>query len=63
MSLRRQILSRIGSAIVEGDEGRSRSFEVKLNNVLVFSKLKTRVFPDIDEVRKVVGVISNRVDL
>ena len=35
---------------VQGTVGRSSSFEVRINEVLVHSKLKCGAFPDFDEV-------------
>ena len=37
-------------AKVDGQVGRARSFEVKVNDVLVHSKLKAGAFPDFEEV-------------
>jgi hypothetical protein len=50
MTLKRQILNIIPEASVEGEEGRMRSFEITINDKLLFSKLKTKIFPNIDEV-------------
>ncbi len=38
------------NAVVEGDEGRRRSFEVYVNGKIQFSKLRTDTFPDVDVV-------------
>lgn len=51
--LANMILAEIPSANVTGKVGRRTSFEVKVNGVLVHSKLSTMAFPDFPEVVKV----------
>ena len=51
MSLKRQIMGNLSDAVVEGVEGRRRTFEVKVNDKLVFSKVRVNAFPDVDDVR------------
>jgi selT/selW/selH-like putative selenoprotein len=50
VNLRRKILESMPNAVVEGDEGRRRSFEVYVNGKIQFSKLRTDTFPDVDVV-------------
>ncbi|KAL3242196.1 hypothetical protein MRX96_021417 [Rhipicephalus microplus] len=45
-----RILAQVPSADVTGNKGRTRSFEVKINDELVFSKLDKGSFPDFGEV-------------
>ena len=44
------ILRKVPGASVKGAMGRTRSFEVKLNDKLIYSKLEKSFFPDFDEV-------------
>ena len=48
----------VPGAVVTGRVGRRTSFEVKVNNVLVHSKLETSNFPDFDEVVSIVEEAS-----
>lgn len=48
--LKRVILSKVPSANVTGATGRKTSFEVTVNDQVVFSKLKANAFPDFAEV-------------
>ncbi|KAK7872047.1 hypothetical protein R5R35_004551 [Gryllus longicercus] len=50
-----QIKSKVPSASVKGEEGRTGSFEVKVNEKLVYSKLMTMAFPDFENVVDIVG--------
>ena len=50
MTLKRLILKELPGASVEGEEGRFRSFEITINDKLIFSKLKTNAFPVLDDV-------------
>lgn len=49
-ALKKEILAHVPSANVTGNAGRTRSFEVKINDVLVYSKLDKGSFPDFGEV-------------
>lgn len=44
------ILSKVPNASVTGDTGRRSSFEVTINEQVVYSKLKTGAFPDFTQV-------------
>ncbi|PWS21584.1 hypothetical protein DKP78_22815, partial [Enterococcus faecium] len=46
-------------AVVTGSTGRSTSFEVKVNDQLVYSKLRTHGFPDTKEIVKAVQKVSS----
>jgi len=52
--LAQNILSAVPDALVDGFVGRSTSFEVKVNDFEVHSKLKTMAFPKFDEVVSIV---------
>jgi len=47
--LARLIRAKVPSAQVSGTVGRASSFEVKLNGVVIFSKLEKGSFPDFEE--------------
>jgi len=47
--LARLIRKQVSTADVVGNVGRSSSFEVKVNSVLIFSKLEKGAFPDFEE--------------
>ena len=44
------ILAKVPEAVVEGRVGRRSSFEVKINDEFIFSKLDNGSFPDFDEI-------------
>uniref|UniRef100_A0A023FDL5 Putative selenoprotein w 2a n=1 Tax=Amblyomma cajennense TaxID=34607 RepID=A0A023FDL5_AMBCJ len=48
--LKRRILAKVPHATVTGATGRTRSFEVEINGVAVYSKLKNDRFPNFEEV-------------
>jgi len=57
--LARLIRARVPSADVTGRVGRTRSFEVKVNDVDVFSKLENGSFPDFEETAGCVEAAQN----
>lgn len=51
------------SAVVDTEEGRRRAFEVKIDDKLIFSKLKTNIFPDIDDLAgTIVEILSKKLE-
>lgn len=52
--LRKKIIAEVPGAEVTGNTGRSRSFEIKVNGKLVFSKLKLGGFPNAEDVQQAV---------
>lgn len=54
-----QIKTKVPSANVNGEEGRTGSFEVKVNGKLVYSKLMTMAFPDFENVVDIVGDVAD----
>ncbi|XP_023243902.1 uncharacterized protein LOC111641882 [Centruroides sculpturatus] len=48
--LQRKICAVVPEAVVEGVCGRRSSYEVTINEKLVFSKLERNQFPDMDEI-------------
>jgi selenoprotein W-related protein len=44
------ILAKVPEAVVDGRVGRRSSFEVKINDEIIFSKLDNGSFPDFDEI-------------
>ncbi|XP_022185814.1 migration and invasion enhancer 1-like isoform X2 [Nilaparvata lugens] len=53
------VLERVPEAKVSGREGRQGSFEVEVNKIQIYSKLKTMAFPDFDEVADIVEDVAN----
>ncbi|GBO09184.1 hypothetical protein AVEN_166050-1, partial [Araneus ventricosus] len=53
--LQKKILAAVPEAEIKGKVGRSTSFEVVVNGVLVFSKLQKGKFPDFNEIVEVVA--------
>ncbi|PSN33466.1 Migration and invasion enhancer 1 [Blattella germanica] len=53
--LKTQIKTTVPTAEVEGKEGRTGSFEVKVNDTLIYSKLSTMAFPDFNNVTEIVS--------
>jgi len=47
--LARLVRQKVPGAVVTGTVGRTSSFEVKINSVLIFSKLEKGSFPDFEE--------------
>ena len=56
--LERQICKKVPLAKVSGTVGRRTSFEVKVNDTVIHSKLSVRLFPDFDEVTEIVEATS-----
>ncbi|KAK2584975.1 hypothetical protein KPH14_008506 [Odynerus spinipes] len=52
------IQKNVPTAIVSGTEGKDGSFEIKINDQLVYSKLQTLAFPDCTAVCETVKDIS-----
>jgi selT/selW/selH-like putative selenoprotein len=52
------ILSAVPAAVVTGRSGRATSFEVTVNDTLIFSKLKLGSFPDFEDVVKSVEGVA-----
>jgi len=48
--LRKMILREVPAAVVNGNVGRASSFEVKINNKQIFSKLSNGNFPSFEKV-------------
>ncbi|KAL7288069.1 hypothetical protein TKK_0017860 [Trichogramma kaykai] len=48
----------VPEATVTGEEGRQASFEVQINNELVYSKLQTMAFPDFNAVSEAVQHVA-----
>ncbi|XP_014488956.1 PREDICTED: migration and invasion enhancer 1 [Dinoponera quadriceps] len=46
LQLTKEIKNNVSNAIVNGRAGRRASFEVRVNDELVYSKLETLTFPD-----------------
>ena len=44
------IKQKVPEALISGTVGRTTSFEVKVNDTVIHSKLSTKAFPDFDEV-------------
>ncbi|GIY89065.1 hypothetical protein CDAR_268531 [Caerostris darwini] len=57
--LERQVLQAVPDAVIRGAVGRPLSFEVLVNDIEVFSKLKLDKFPSIPEVVEVVKAANN----
>lgn len=55
----KEILEKQSQANVVGFEGRRASFEVKINDTLVHSKLSTMAFPDFDDVSNIITEIAS----
>ena len=48
------IKQKVPEALISGTVGRTTSFEVKVNDTVIHSKLSTMAFPDFDEVVAIV---------
>ncbi|XP_023952641.2 migration and invasion enhancer 1 [Bicyclus anynana] len=59
LSLAKTIKSISPEAIVICNKGRQGSFEVVVNNKLIYSKLQTMALPDYEEVAGVVNEVQN----
>ena len=57
--LERQVVKKVPSANVSGKVGRRTSFEIKVNDTVIHSKLSVGSFPDLEEVAEVVKATSN----
>jgi selT/selW/selH-like putative selenoprotein len=53
------ILSAVPGAVVNGQAGRRTSFEVTVNEMLVFSKLKLGSFPEFEAIVKMVQGVAH----
>ncbi|XP_046838914.1 migration and invasion enhancer 1 [Vespa velutina] len=49
----------VPTAKVSGTEGKEGSFEIKINDELVYSKLQTLAFPDYEAVCETIKDVSN----
>ncbi|XP_047022573.1 migration and invasion enhancer 1 [Helicoverpa zea] len=58
LALRQTINKMTPNAIVNCLRGRQGSFEVQVNDKLIYSKLQTMALPDFDEVAEVVNNVS-----
>ncbi|XP_026322410.1 migration and invasion enhancer 1 [Hyposmocoma kahamanoa] len=58
LALAKAILESTPNALVNCQRGRQGSFEVQVNNTLIYSKLQTMALPDYDEVAQVVNDVS-----
>ncbi|GIY50509.1 uncharacterized protein CDAR_273281 [Caerostris darwini] len=61
--LQKKILKAVPEAEVTGRVGRLRSFEIVVNGVLAFSKLKKGKFPNFDEIVEVVASVEEGEDV
>ncbi len=60
-ALSSDILKAVPDAKITGLKGRKASFEIKINDVLVFSKLESGRFPQYqDIVNQVLAVVDNK---
>jgi len=48
----------VPAAEISGEPGRASSFEVKINDALVYSKLAAGAFPDFDDVVKAAEAVA-----
>jgi len=53
------IVAAVPAAECSGEAGRSTSFEVKINDALVYSKLASGAFPEFDDVVKAVEAVAS----
>lgn len=56
--LRQKILGAVPSADITGNVGRRTSFEVTVNDIVIFSKLEKGSFPDFDMVAQSVAGVA-----
>ena len=56
--LERQIVKKVPTAKVSGTVGRRIAFEIKVNDTVIHSKLKTMAFPDFKEVIEICQEVS-----
>ena len=57
--LQTQICKKVPTAKVTGTVGRRTSFEIKVNDAVIHSKLSVGAFPDFDEVVEIVEAVVN----
>ncbi|XP_018316459.1 migration and invasion enhancer 1 [Mycetomoellerius zeteki] len=58
LELEEEIKKNVPNATVSGTAGRQASFEVQVNDELVYSKLETLAFPDFGEIADMIKDVS-----